>query len=92
MAKGGKREGAGRPKGGRDKRKMEFAELISDKTVAECVAALENIVRTAENNMLKLNAITYILDQKYGKARQRNEITGANGTEFILEIKDYRGK
>jgi len=85
-------KGAGRKPGSPNKRKRELDELITEDDVALCMQTIKNAIANSENKRLRLDAAFYLLDQKFGKARQRNEITGANGNEFILEIKDYRGK
>jgi hypothetical protein len=84
---GGKRKGAGRPKGGLDKARKDFIDLISDKDVGECIAVLKKVLRNGQNEKLKLDAATYILDQKFGKARQRTDLNIENGIE--IRINDF---
>lgn len=88
---GGKRQGAGRKPGIPNKRRKALDELIDDKDVELCMKTIKEAIKNTTNAKLKLDAAFYLLDQKFGKARQRNEITGSEGKEFVLEIRDYRG-
>lgn len=103
--KGGKRENAGRKKGSPNKAKRELQELINDSVVNKCLTNLEilanGVVLQKEDKKGNTKIYTaapdyfanaYLLDQKFGKARQRQEITGKDGEKFEMVISDYRGQ
>lgn len=74
---GGKREGAGRPLGSKDKSLPgEFIELTP--------AAIK--VLGDKLKMGDVKVAMYIIDQVYGKARQRIEQTGADGQPQQIQI------
>lgn len=85
--RGGKRQNAGRKKGSLNKDRKDFIDLISDKDVSECIAVLKKVLRNGQNEKLKLDAATYILDQKFGKARQRTDLNFEGGIE--IRINDF---
>jgi hypothetical protein len=75
---GGKREGAGRPKGVPNLAKMVLQHRISDKDVALALSTLRDAM-ASDNWKARISAAQYLLDQKFGKARQSTEITGKDG-------------
>lgn len=80
MAQGGKRPGAGRKKGSLNKltsSRAAFVQLLQDETrVQRLVEKLQ--VLADEGNV---NAITYMLDQAFGRAKQHVEVEG-NGRSY----------
>jgi hypothetical protein len=79
MAAGGKREGAGRPKGRRNKVTADIKE-IAQSFGEEAITQLVEIMRDGEAPpAARVAATKEILDRGYGKAKQDVELTGANG-------------
>lgn len=67
MARGGKREGAGRPKGAVN----ELTKTLREKArehADDMLAALVSIAKTGESDAARVSAIKEILDRGYGKA------------------------
>lgn len=87
---GGRRPGAGRPKGKPNLDKREFQEMITDKDVASAVKAIRDCLNSADNQRIRLEAASYLLDQKFGKARQRVD-TNLNGG-IMLVVNDLTSK
>ena len=79
--RGGKRPGAGRPKGSRNKltteRKATLRELVDDH-VEGAVAALVQVYQTG-SDAAKVAAATAILDRRFGKPSQAVELSGPGG-------------
>lgn len=82
---GGKRPGAGRPKGGMDSIRKEIVELITEADVNLAFEVLRKKMRKGDNS-----AAMYLLDQKYGKARQKIDANLAGG--IMLVVNDLTGK
>lgn len=82
MARGGKRPGAGRPKGRRDTatiiQKATLEELARSHT-EDALNALVSIAKGGESEAARVSAATAILDRGYGRARQAIEHTGKDG-------------
>ncbi len=81
MEKGKTNNPNGRPKGKINKVRKMLQEQISDKTVTMCIRKLEKLA--GEGNT---DAIKYLLDQKFGKATQRTELTGEDGKKVQIDI------
>ena len=83
MARGGKREGAGRKPGAVSKAKRDLAEMAKD----HAEAALETLVSihsgTSHPSAARVAAANAILDRGYGKAPQSLEHTGKDGKDLI---------
>jgi hypothetical protein len=80
MARGGKREGSGR-KPGLSKvmlLKRKIQEFFSDEEVSELV---EEVKRQARK---KPELMKFLLEQLFGKAPQRMELTGKDGKPLFL--------
>lgn len=79
MARGGKREGAGRPAGSRNKVTADIKELAQS-FGEEAITHLVEIARNGDAPpAARVAAVKEILDRGYGKAKQDVELTGANG-------------
>ena len=94
---GGKRPGAGRPKGGVNPERKELQELISNAIVDKC---LDNLLRLADGIKLEktdkkgqtfvfltgpdFSANAYLLDQKFGKARQKIDTNLSGGIMLVV--------
>jgi hypothetical protein len=75
---GGKRPGAGRPKGARDKLTREAGATLSELARAYTDQALEVLVQIAvsgESEAARVSAANALLDRGYGKASQPIEAT-----------------
>lgn len=66
MARGGKRNGAGRPKGSTSKPKL--SDYITEEEVQEIIIAAKDKAKGGDTRML-----TFILEQIFGKAPQSIE-------------------
>ncbi len=79
MARGGKREGAGR-KTNDESRKYKILAFVSPKEVQELIA------------WAKVNDRRWLLDQIFGKAPQRMEITGQDGAAIVVQLSQAAAK
>lgn len=90
MAKrGGKRPGAGRPKGRRDKATVAQLATLEELAKTHTETALNTLVSIAtasESDAARVTAANSILDRAYGKAKQAMEHTGKDGGP--IETKD----
>lgn len=80
--KGGRRKGAGRPKGGVSKLRKDLQELITSDDIKTALLTLRSKMREGDTDSAK-----YMLDQVFGKARQRTDLSLEGGLELI--IKDF---
>lgn len=79
MAEGGKREGAGRPKGSRNKVTADI-KAIAQSFGEEAIKGLIEISRdTKAPHAARVAAFREVLDRGYGKAKQGIEMTGEDG-------------
>ncbi len=69
MARGGKREGAGRPKGAVNVRTATLRELARAHT-DEAIGALVTVLRQSESDAAIVSAANALLDRGYGKPSQ----------------------
>jgi hypothetical protein len=72
MARGGKREGAGRPPGAANKATTEVREAAQLHTTA-AVETLASIMKTSESDTARIAAANSILDRAVGKPTQTVE-------------------
>lgn len=103
MALGGKREGAGRKQGIQNKLRRELQQMISTSRAKKCLENLalladgqylvektdkkgKKVIFVAEPNMM---ANAYLLDQKFGKARQKVEGSIEGG--IVIMVNDVTG-
>lgn len=89
--RGGKRPGAGRPKGSRDRATVEQKATLQELARAHTDVALNTLVSVAqasESDSARVAAATALLDRGYGKARQSLEVGGDpdNPLEVISRI------
>lgn len=77
---GGKRPGAGRPKGSTNKLKViDFFTTEEREALVEKVKAMVLMADTPDKDMAK-----FLWEQLFGKSTQRTELTGAEGE--VLQI------
>ncbi|AMA38832.1 TPA: hypothetical protein P7236_006391 [Pseudomonas aeruginosa] len=89
MARGGKREGAGRPKGSRNKLTADI-KAVAQSFGEEGIMHLVEIARNGDAPpAARVAAVKEILDRGYGKAKQPLEHTGEDG-EPIKAITEIR--
>lgn len=90
MAKGGKRPGAGRPKGKPNKVTAEARATIASRAREfsdEALEALAGILRSPDAPAAaKVSAATSLLDRGYGKPPQSHEHSGEGGGAIQYEI------
>lgn len=89
MARGGKREGAGRPPGVPNKATAEIKELAREYTV-EALEALVGVLRDG-GDAAKVSAAKELLDRGYGKARQPIDGDGDGGAIPVAHIIELVG-
>jgi hypothetical protein len=93
MARGGKREGAGRPPGRRDRATVEqkatLMELAQQYTDI-ALAALKDVAVTGSDSA-RVAAATAILDRAYGRPRQAIEVAGEEGGPLQVHIVRFSG-
>jgi hypothetical protein len=85
MARGGKREGAGRPKGSPNKATAEVKALAQQYT-AEALERLARIMRKGKSDAAIVAACKEILDRGHGKATQ--PVSGPDGGAIPIRIVD----
>lgn len=83
MAKGGKREGAGRKKGSITK--PRFSDYVSESDVEKLVKKAMELAKNGDTTMLK-----FVLEHQFGKAMQPVEgnLTGNFSLSFDNTFKD----
>ncbi len=95
MPTGGKREGAGRPRGQRNKVTSGIRD-IAQGYGAEAISALVEIMRDAKApHAARVAASREILDRGYGKSRQSIDHSNADGSLMAMptriELVAYHG-
>lgn len=87
--RGGKREGAGRPKGAKDRSTREqgatLGELARSHTDT-AMKALVAIVTSGQSEAAVIAAANAILDRGYGKAPQSLEVSGPGGNPVRVDL------
>src|ERR1051325_8688468 len=83
--RGGKRPGAGRPRGSINKASRELREIAQAYTV-EAIETLAHLMRSAESEGTRLNAANALLDRAYGKPTQM--IDGISSPADPAEMSD----
>ena len=84
MAKGGKRSGSGRKKGGTDSEmlKRKIQAHFSDKEVKQLILDAKAMAKKRPEIM------KFLLEQIFGKAPQRVEMSGLDGEPIVLKWED----
>lgn len=79
--RGGKRPGAGRPKGSRNQLTTERKATLREMAMDHVPAALLALVEVAEkgSDAARVSAANSILDRAFGKAPQAVELSGPGG-------------
>lgn len=92
MPRGGKREGAGRPKGALNKATADIREAAQEFS-QEALQILISVARTSESDAAKVAASNSILDRAHGKPGQTMDLNAdvnATVTELRRTIVDSR--
>lgn len=79
MARGGKREGAGRKAGAVSQAKRDLADMAKDHA-AEALEVLVAIAKRGESESARVSAANAILDRAYGKPPQAMDHTSSDGS------------
>jgi hypothetical protein len=83
MPRGGKREGAGRPKGSRNVATKQLIANLSELAREHTQTALDALVQIAksgDSEAARVSAATAILDRGYGRPQQSVDHTSSDGT------------
>lgn len=78
MSRGGKREGAGRPKGKVTAAKRQLSDLAKGHA-ERALQTLADIADGGESEAARVSAAVAILDRAYGKPAQALQLTGEGG-------------
>ncbi len=84
--RGGKRSGAGRPKGAKGKTAPEIKALAREHG-EEAINTLVDLMRNAESEMVRERAAMDLLDRGIGKPVQ--EITGGDGGPIVVQVVNF---
>lgn len=89
MARGGKRDGAGRPAGSPNKhtaeRRAALADLVGDHVQA-AIRSLADIAKHGQSEAARVSACTAILDRVYGRPGTSVSVDWTDTTERPTEI------
>jgi hypothetical protein len=85
MARGGKREGSGRPQGAVNKVTASIREAAQEYS-AQALQVLVTVATTSESDAAKVAAANSILDRAHGKPTQTMDID-ANVKAAITEVR-----
>jgi hypothetical protein len=80
--RGGKRAGAGRKPGSKDRATIEqkaTLEELARSMTPMAMKVLEHVAQASESDAARVSAANSIIDRGYGKARQAVEHTGKDG-------------
>jgi hypothetical protein len=80
--RGGKRPGAGRPKGSKDVATREQGGTLAELARSHTKTALDTLVKVAksgDSEAARVTAATALLDRGYGRPTQSHEHSGPNG-------------
>jgi hypothetical protein len=87
VAHGGKRPGAGRKPGSKDRATAEQGATLAELARAHTGTALNVLVQVAqasESDAARVSAANAILDRGYGKPAQISEVTGKDGGPIVV--------
>lgn len=87
MARGGRREGAGRPKGAVNKATADIREAAQEYS-AQALQVLVDVATNSESDAAKVAAANAILDRAHGKPRQAVDVDAS--VEAALSVVERR--
>lgn len=88
---GGARPGAGRKKGQLDRATLAHKGTLSELARAHTATALNTLADISENGeseAARVSAATALLDRGYGRPAQAVELTGKDGADIEIKIRD----
>jgi hypothetical protein len=85
MARGGKREGAGRPKGAVNKATADIREAAQAYT-DRALAVLVDVMANGDSAAARVAAANAVLDRGHGKPRQSMDVDASLHTDFLPEV------
>lgn len=88
---GGRRPGAGRPKGRKNDLTLQI-EAAAQKHGKDAIAALVKIAKHGESEAARIAAATAILDRGFGKPRQAVEHSGPDKGPIPMNVWLFGGK
>lgn len=95
MPRGGKRQGAGRPKGRKNNATIEQKASLSELArsyVPDALESLAQVMRAGISEAARVSAAIALLDRAYGKPRQAPMVEETESedalTRWLLEISD----
>ena len=83
--RGGKRPGAGRPKGRKDAKTLEIEEAAKE-YAGDALRALVKVATKGKSEGSRVAAAVALLDRGYGKPRQALEHSGSGGGPLELTV------
>jgi hypothetical protein len=87
MPKGGKRPGAGRPKGSLNKVKLVATDIAAQALASIDQAKAWKELIQSKDERIRLEALKYLSDRAYGKASQSVNLQGdGNDLRVIVEV------
>lgn len=92
MARGGKREGAGRPKGAVNSTTATLRDLAREHT-SDALATLVEIAKHSDSDAARVSAANSLLDRGYGKPSQvlsGDEEGGAVQLAHVIELRGVK--
>lgn len=88
---GGRRPGAGRPKGRKSDATLEI-EARAKEYAGDALKALADIAARGESETARVSAAVALLDRGYGRPRQAVEHTGKDGGPVQVQAWAFGGK
>lgn len=88
-SKGGRRAGAGRPKGAVSRATKQAKATLSDlarQHTSTALGVLVDVAKKGESESARVAAANAILDRAYGKPRQSHEHSGSNGRPIQVDL------
>lgn len=79
---GGARKGAGRKKGGMNSTRAEFRSHFTDKEIKDFIIELKKQALSGKRPYM----LQFVVEQLFGKAPQRLEVTGEDGAPLVIEL------
>jgi hypothetical protein len=86
VARGGKRDGAGRPKGSPNKATVDVKEAAQSFTEDALKILAEIMKGEAHPAAARVSAANALLDRAHGKPKQSTEISGAEGGAIVTAV------
>jgi hypothetical protein len=89
--RGGKRPGAGRPKGRKDAKTLEI-EAAAKEYAGDALRALVKVARRGKSEGSRVAAAVALLDRGYGRPRQSLEHSGPDGGPIDVRTNELRDR